>query len=75
VWKLWRRKFENVDLLLLGNFEMLPLEVDIRVISNAIFFAPLSISSILRIFISIQEKFRFSDSEMPFGYGGGVKKN
>jgi hypothetical protein len=76
VGKLGEENFENEKLSLLEDFELLPLEVDIRAISNVVFFAPLSISSILRIFISIREKFGFSNNEMPFlGVGGGGKKN
>ena len=51
--------FENKKLSLLEEFELLPLEVDIRAISNVVFFAPLSISSILRIF------FFFSMGKIP----------
>ncbi len=63
--KLWRGKFEEIKLSLLeiGNVTSW---VDIRAISNVVFFAPLSISSILRIFISVREKFRFSNNETPF---------
>ncbi len=64
-----KKILKTKKLSLLGNFELLPLEVDIRAISNVVFFAPLSISSILRVFISIREKFCFSNNEMPF-FGG-----
>jgi hypothetical protein len=54
---------------------MIPFFVDICVISNVIFFAPSSISSIFYgFFFNTGKKFRFSDSE---NRSGGVegKKN
>ncbi len=72
--KLWKRKFDEVKLSLLEIWNVTSW-VDIRAISNVVFFAPLSIGLILRIFISVWEKFRFSNNEIPFlGVGVGVKK-
>ena len=70
--KLWRSKFEGIKLSLLEILNVTSW-VDIRAISNVVFFAPLSISSILRICISVREKFRFSNNEIPSGVGGGKK--
>ena len=67
------RKIRWSEIVAVRIFETLPFEVDIRAISNVVFFAPLSISSVLRIFISVREKFRFSNNEIPCGVGG-VKK-
>ena len=70
--KLWGSRFEEIKLSLL-EIRNVTSWVDIRAISNVVFFAPLSISSILRIFISVREKFRFSNNEIPFGVRGGKK--
>ena len=53
--KLWRSKFEGIKLSLLEILNVTSW-VDIRAISNVVFFAPLSISSILQICISVREK-------------------
>ncbi len=57
--------FKEVKLSLLEIWNVTSW-IDIRAISNVVFFAPLSISSILGIYVSVREKFRFSSNEIPF---------